>query len=152
MANSWDEIKKEDIEEKNDLPKNKFELKYQNWETWDLSSDYWWIMDLRVYKGKLWPWNFERRRLYKMLGIKAIKKTRESFGGSYGTGAYKVTPNSRGEYTITEKRERWHEEEIIYTIGIDKDKIVDIEKYKDLKKRIDNFELNHYYYTLKMYQ
>ena len=136
MSSSWDEMMKKDIPQ---VAKEKtpFETRYQNWQTWDIHGATW--SPSYNKDGILRPWNYERQRLYKMLGIKVIKKYKEGAHGSYKTGQYQVTCDSSNTYTISEKTSSWHKTDIHYIIGVDKSKITDVKNYEKIKNKVDDF-------------
>ncbi len=111
--------------------KSEFDTRYQNWETWVIPGKNWWPMHD--------PWNFERQRLYKLLGIKIIKKIKKTYGGTYETGEYQITKTSANTYSVGKKTESYSVRDTYYIIGYDKDKITDLEKYEKLRETMELF-------------
>lgn len=136
MSSNWDEAVKEQQtinEQEKTHTKSKFETKYENWKIWEFSENEW---ENHPHKGML-PWNYERKKLYNMLGMKVIK-TYSSGSESYKTGEYQLTKTSANTYDITEKTARSGGVKY-YVVGVDTTKITDIKKWEDIKNRIDVF-------------
>ena len=137
MNSNWDNAIKEqktlNSQEENNA-KRKFQTKYENWKTWEYSKDEW---ETHPHDCGMKPWNYERRQLYKLLGMRVIKKTRTS-GNSYKTGEYQLIKSSNNTYDIKEKTSYLRGDKY-YLVGVDTTKIADMKKWEDIKNRIDIF-------------
>lgn len=137
MSLNWNEAVKEqqriNEHEKNNT-KSKFEIKYENWKIWEYSEFQW---ENHNHTLGMLPWNYERKKLYKLLGVKLIKKSRTP-GLSFKTGEYQLVKTSANTYNITEKTAR-SSGVTYYIVGVDTTKITNMEKWQDIKNRIDIF-------------
>ena len=77
----------------------------------------------------------ERDRLYKLLGL---EKTGEDVKyDSSSTGEFEIKQTSDNTYKMSERKNV--SKEVTYIFEVDKYKIADIEKYEELKTKIDRF-------------
>ena len=136
MSSNWDEaIEKQQTINNNEKAqsKSKSETKYENWLTWEFVADEW---DNHPKEG-MRPWNYERKKLYKLLGIEVIK-TFVYGAESYKTGEYQLVKTSTNTFDIKEKTAYFAGVKY-YVVGVDTTKITDMEKFLDIKNRIDAF-------------
>lgn len=129
MSNDWNDLLKEEslevkaarkrAAEKEEKENKYFVLKMSEFD-WSILSD---------------PWNYEKRKLYKMMGLKRLKS--ESKTQTYKTGELYLERTSDTTYNIKEKTGSYKNK--TFFIGIEKSKITDMDKYLEILKEIDKF-------------
>lgn len=79
------------------------------------------------------PWNYERQKLYKLIGMVRLKTKTNSH--TYKTGNYYLERTSNSRYDIKEETRSYNTK--TYIVGIEKSKILDVDKYLEILKEVD---------------